>query len=82
MNELLALSIGISVLGFGFMMAGLIYLARQLGEARTSTERIAVSTERIASIQEAMWLQLRRQYADIDQDLQEIKDLLQDGNAS
>jgi hypothetical protein len=82
MNELLALSIGISITGFLGLMAGLIYLARLVGEARAGTERITASAERIAAMQEAMWLQLRRQYADIDQDLQEIKDLLQGGNAA
>ena len=30
----------------------------------------------ITRIQQGMWLQLRRQYADIDQDLQAIKNLL------
>jgi len=30
----------------------------------------------MSRIQQGMWLQLRRQYSDIDRDLQEIKGLL------
>ena len=76
MAALITLSIGISVLGFSFMFAGLIYMARQLGEARASTERIAMicerieaTDERIALMQQAMWAGLRRQFPDIDQDV-------------
>jgi hypothetical protein len=54
--------ISITILGFGFMMACLIYMAKQLGEARASTERISTTMERIVTI--------------IDRDLQDIKDLL------
>lgn len=41
---------GVTLLGFGFMMACLVYLAKQLGEARVSSARIAESTERIAAM--------------------------------
>lgn len=50
LGKLMTLSLAISVLGFGFMMACLVYLAKQLGEARASTARIAESTERIAAM--------------------------------
>ena len=62
LGKLITLSIGLSVLGFSFMLAALIYMAKQLGEARASTERIAHSMERIVQI--------------IDRDLQVIKELL------
>ena len=62
LGKLVTLSIGISVLGFSFMLACLIYMAKQLGEARASTERISATMERIVNT--------------IDRDLQEIKDLL------
>jgi len=76
MIALIVLDIAIGLISLGGTMAALISMAGQLGEARASTSRIAESTERIARIQEGLWLQLRRQYADIDRDLQEIKDLL------
>lgn len=53
--------ISITILGFGFLMAALIYMAKQLGEARASTERIADTMDRIVRL--------------IDRDLQDIKDL-------
>ena len=62
LGKLVTISIGISVLGFSFMLAVLVYMAKQLGEARASTERISDTMERIVRI--------------IDRDLQEIKDLL------
>ena len=54
--------ISITILGFGFLMAALISMAKQLGAARASTERISDSMERIVRL--------------IDRDLQDIKDLL------
>ncbi len=62
LGKLLTLNIVISVLGFSFIMIAPIYMAKILGEARASTERISTSMERIVTI--------------IDRDLQEIKDLL------
>jgi hypothetical protein len=66
---LITLDIAIALMSLCGIMGCLIYMSRQLGEARASTERIASIAERIDA-------RLRRQYADIDRDLQEIKDLL------
>ena len=62
LGKLITLSIGISVPGFSFMLAALISMAKQLGKARASTERIAHSIERIVQI--------------VDRDLQVIKEFL------
>jgi len=67
LGKLLTLNIVISVLGFSLIMIALIYMAKLLGEARASTERISTSMERIVTI--------------IDRDLQEIKDLLRGQSA-
>jgi hypothetical protein len=42
--------ISITILGFGFLTAALIYMAKQLGEARASTARIADTMDRIVMI--------------------------------
>jgi hypothetical protein len=48
LGKLMTLDIATSLLGFGFMLACLISLAKQLGEARASTADIAESTARQA----------------------------------
>ncbi|MBM3224475.1 MAG: hypothetical protein FJZ47_11830 [Candidatus Tectomicrobia bacterium] len=47
LGRLFTLSIAMSVLGCSFMLACLLYLAKQCREARVSTQRIATITERI-----------------------------------
>lgn len=61
----------VMVVGFTVMTIGLTILG--VAEAyiiRTSND--------IAAIQRAIFLQLRRQYQDIDQDLKELRNLLQE----
>jgi hypothetical protein len=63
---LITIDIAVGVLGF--VILGII-LSRDL---RT----ISRSMEEISHIQRALFLMLRRQYGDIERDLQEIRDLL------
>jgi hypothetical protein len=65
----------IMIVGFAAIIIGLAVLG--VAEAyiiRTSHD--------IAAIQRAIFLQLRRQYHDIDRDLKELKDLLQEQKAT
>jgi len=64
----------VMVVGFTIMIIGLAVLG--VAEAyiiRTSND--------ISAIQRAIFLQLRRQYQDIDRDLKELRDLLQEQKA-
>jgi hypothetical protein len=62
LGKLVSLNIWISVLGFSFLAACLVYIARIYSEACASTQRIADSMECIVRM--------------IDRDLQESKSLL------
>jgi len=60
--------VGILAAAIGLITMGLM-LGRQLREIHATGERIAGMTREVAFM-------IRRQYADIDRDLQEIKELL------
>ena len=70
---LMTLNIGLTITGILGGAAGLtimsMMLGRQLREIHATGERIVSMTREVAFM-------IRRQYADIDRDLQEIKDLL------
>jgi hypothetical protein len=70
---LITLNIGLTIIGMLGAAAGLItmsiMLGRQLREMHATGERIAGMTREVAFM-------IRRQYGDIDRDLQEIKELL------
>jgi len=66
MDTLITLNIGLTLVGILGTMAGLVTMSIMLGR----------QLRELTTIQEGLWLQLRRQYTDIDRDLQEIKDLL------
>jgi len=71
---LITLNIGLTIIGILGTAAGLstmsIVLGKQLRESHVTGERIASMTREVAFM-------IRRQYADIDHDLQEIKELLE-----
>jgi hypothetical protein len=70
---LITLNISLTIVGILAAAIGLItmslMLGRQLREIHATGERIAGMTREVAFM-------IRRQYADIDRDLQEIKELL------
>jgi len=66
---LITLNIGLTLIGLCVAVIGIGFIMRQ--GARTSA-----SAERIAEIAERIDARLRRQYTDIDRDLQQIKELL------
>ena len=67
--KLISLDIGLALVGILTTIIGWVYLSMILRQITTIADRIADRTE-------MMWVQLRRQYGDIDQDLQEIRDLV------
>jgi len=74
--SLLSLNIGITL---SVLLAGVIgvwAIIRQINRGEEIAARTLSSAERIAEIAERIDARLRRQYADIDRDLQEIKELL------
>jgi hypothetical protein len=70
---LITLNISLTIVGILAAAVGLItmslMLGRQLREIHATGERIASMTREVAFM-------IRRQYVDIDRDLQEIKELL------
>ena len=66
---LITLDIGLAMMTVLGMMAGFWFMLREMRE-------IAASTERVAGIAERLDARLRRQYADIDRELQDIKEIL------
>jgi len=68
----------VMVAGFTIMALGLVALAvMDVYIIRTSRDISAMVSD-VSAIQRAIFLQLRRQYQDIDRDLKELKDLLQE----
>jgi hypothetical protein len=66
---LLTLDIGLAMITVLGMMTGFWFMMREMRE-------ISASTERVAGIAERLDARLRRQYADIDRELQDIKEML------
>ena len=64
---LITLDIGLALLGLLLTFVGIWAILRQMGR---NTRELATITREVAFM-------IRRQYADIDRDLQEIKDLLE-----
>ena len=74
--SLLSLNIGITL---SVLLAGVIgvwAIIRQINRGEEIAARTLSSAERIAEIAERIDARLRRQYTDIERDLQEIKELL------
>jgi hypothetical protein len=67
--RLITLNIGITLSVILAVVIGIWAIMREM-------RQIAGSTERVAEIAERIDARLRRQYADIDRDLREIKELL------
>ena len=70
---LITLNIGLTIMGILGGAAGLIIMSMMLGR---QLREIHATGERTASMTREVAFMIRRQYADIDRDLQEIKDLL------
>ena len=66
---LMTVNIFLALLGLLGMMAGFWFMSRDMRE-------IMATSERVAGIAERLDARLRRQYADIDRELQDIKELL------
>ena len=71
--RLITLNIGLTLVGILGTLAGLVALGFSLG--RTLRE-VSADARQIAGMLERIDARLHRQYADIDRDLQEIRDLL------
>ena len=71
---LITLDIGLALLGLLLTCVGIWAILRQMGR---NTREITENTREIATITREVAFMIRRQYADIDRDLQEIKDLLE-----
>ena len=78
---LITLNIGLTCTGILAAMIGVWAIVRQASANTTYraeiSQRTSASTERVAQIAERIDARLHRQYADIDRDLQESKDLLE-----
>jgi len=66
---LITLDICLALIGLLGMMAGFWFMSRDM-------RAITASSERVAGIAERLDARLRRQYADIDRELQDIKNAL------
>jgi len=79
--RLITLNIGLTLVGILGTLAGLVALGFSLGrtlrEISASLREVSADARQIAGILERIDARLHRQYADIDRDLQEIRDLLQ-----
>ena len=67
---LITIDISLALIGLLGMMAGFWFMSRDM-------RAITASSERVAGIAERLDARLRRQYADIDRELQDIKNALQ-----
>ena len=67
---LITIDISLALIGLLGMMAGFWFMSRDM-------RAITASSERVAGIAERLDARLRRQYADIDRELQDIRDALQ-----
>jgi hypothetical protein len=67
---LITIDISLALIGLLGMMAGFWFMSRDM-------RAITASSERVAGIAERLDARLRRQYADIDLELQDIKNALQ-----
>jgi len=67
---LITIDICLALMGLLGMMAGFWFMSRDM-------RAITASSERVAGIAERLDARLRRQYADIDRELQDIRDALQ-----
>jgi len=70
---LITFDIGLTFLSISVAIVGLVILARQ---ANANTSEIMEQTREIAQMHREVAFMIRRQYGDIDRDLQEIKELL------
>ena len=70
---LITLDIGLAILGLLLTFAGVWAI---LWQAQRTTRETREGMREIAQITREVAFMIRRQYADIDRDLQEIKDLL------
>jgi hypothetical protein len=70
---LMTLNIGITCLGILGTMVGLWAIIREMGR---NTSEITHEVREVAEISRTVAFMVRRQYGDIDRDLQEIKELL------
>ncbi len=66
---LITIDISLALIGLLGMMAGFWFMSRDM-------RAITASSERVAGIAERLDARLRRQYADIDRELQDIKNAL------
>jgi len=66
---LITIDICLALIGLLGMMAGFWFMSRDM-------RAITASSERVAGIAERLDARLRRQYADIDRELQDIKNAL------
>jgi hypothetical protein len=66
---LITIDICLALMGLLGMMAGFWFMSRDM-------RAITASSERVAGIAERLDARLRRQYADIDRELQDIQELL------
>jgi hypothetical protein len=73
---LITFNIGLTMIGILGAMIGVWAILRQNIRMAEIVERTSRSTERVAEIAERIDARLRRQYTDIDRDLQEIKEML------
>ena len=71
---LITLDIGLALLGLFGTFVGVWAILRQMGQ---NTRELTEGRRDISTIQREVAFMIRRQYADIDRDLQEIKDLLE-----
>ena len=73
LGMLMTLDIGLAILGL--LMTFICALAI-VWQAQRNTREITAQTREIADIHREVAFMIRRQYGDIDRDLQEIKELL------
>ncbi len=66
---LITIDICLALMGLLGMMAGFWFMSRDM-------RAITAASERVAGIAERLDVRLRRQYADIDRELQDIKERL------
>lgn len=70
---LITFNIALTFLAIFVVVVGIVIIVRQ---ANSNTREITEQTREIAQIGREVAFMIRRQYGDIDRDLQEIKELL------